>query len=81
MLYIKLLLGQRVDDVKANIIALSRSIVQRARKKHQSKKAASIKKTFQVSGPLVLHSDVKLLPAIYGTLKKEECVAILASNF
>lgn len=70
----------RVGDAEAKDIALSRSSVQRARKKHRSKKAADIKESFQVDGPLVVHFDGKLLPAIDGSPEKEDRVAILVSG-
>ena len=78
---VHILAALRVDDAKANNIALLRSNVQKARKKQQSGKAAYMKKTFRVNGPLVAHFDVKLLPAINSLQEKEECVAILVSNF
>ena len=76
-----ILAATKVDDVEASGIALSRSSVQRARKRHQFEKAADIKETFQVDGPLVVHFDGKLLPAIDGDPEKEDCVAILVSGF
>ena len=53
--------------------------MQRVRKKHRSGKAAHFKETFQVSDPLVIHFDRKLLPAINGAPEKEERVSILIS--
>ena len=50
--------------------------MQRAREKYQTKKASEIKETFQVSVPLVVYFDGKLLPAIDGS-KKGDRVAIL----
>src|SRR6201996_688402 len=43
------------------------------------KSSSSIKESFQVDGPLVVHFDGKLLPAIDGSPEKEDRVAILVS--
>ena len=76
-----ILAATKVDDVEARGITLSRSSVQRARKRHRFEKAADIKETFQVDGPLVVHFDGKLLPAIDGGPEKEDRVAILVTGF
>ena len=68
-------LGVDLEDV-----ALSRNTIQRARHETRSVVASSIKATFAVDSPVLLHWDSKLLPDISGTKKIEDRVAILITS-
>lgn len=60
---------------------LSASSIHRSRSQHRRKAAAQAKATFVSTGPLVIHFDGKLLPAISGGPEREDRVAILVTGY
>jgi hypothetical protein len=66
------------DAVK---LPLSFSSIRRSRSQHRTEHSAAVKATFAQDGPLVVHLDGKLLPAISSGPQKEDRLAVLVSGY
>ena len=61
-------------------MSLSTSSIHRSRSKHRHEAVAQAKASFVSTGPLVIHFDGKLLPAISGGPEREDRVAVLVTG-
>jgi len=67
-----------LEDVSK--MPLSFSSIRRSRMKSRSQLSSSLKANFSAHGPLIIHVDGKILPALCGGPEKEDRVALVVSG-